>query len=153
MQLDELEQDQANTGFGRYLVWLKDPSSDHSPSIPLAIRLETCQMIGGTTLKIRPASGCPIPDIGFNFYKPFWGKGYANEATTALMRYFEEERGVTEVFGFTDATNLEANKLFGRLGFEDRGVKGLKGIREGEIQCVVWAKKGMNEDLRVYGIS
>jgi RimJ/RimL family protein N-acetyltransferase len=159
-QIESSVEQQVKTGYGRYLVSLRltPTGAETNDSRSFLECLEDCQKIGMVGLKLRNHPEAPsAPDIGFSFLRPFWGKGYATEAATALLDYFDKERGVKEVFGFCNPANEESKKMLQRLGFEERGVHLLKGIGgrthdDGGVRGLVWAKKGMNKDLSVYGI-
>lgn len=145
-----------STGFGRFIVTLNpDPSTagkDGEAETPVG---GTGTFIGGVGLKARNTPGAATaPDIGFSLLRPFWGKGYATEAAQGLLDYFERERGVKDVLGYCHPANENSKKMFRRLGFENRGVRELKGLGpEGVVvNGVVWAKKEMSGDLGVYGL-
>lgn len=151
---------QAKTGYGRYLISLRPTTTEdlEDDICPFLERSEKYEKIGMVGLKLREHPAAPsVPDIGFSLLRPFWGKGYATEAAKALIDYFENEKNVKEVLGFCNPTNEESRKLFQRLGFEERGVHLLRGIGDrnhddGGVRGLVWAKRGMAEDLSVYGI-
>ncbi|KAF2790743.1 acyl-CoA N-acyltransferase [Melanomma pulvis-pyrius CBS 109.77] len=154
--LEENRVSLLSTGYGKFIVTLNpDISSagkDGEAQIPVG---RTGTFIGGVGLKVRKAPGvATVPDIGFSLLRPFWGKGYATEAAQGLLDYFERERGVKDVLGFCHPANENSKKMFRRLGFENRGVRDLEGLGpEGVVvKGVVWAKKGMSEDLGVYGL-
>jgi RimJ/RimL family protein N-acetyltransferase len=138
--------DRLLTGFGPFIVILKREANpfDQEPA-----------SIGHVGLKLRKTAGAPtVPDIGFSLLKEFWGKGYATEACNGLLDHFEKEKGVKEVLGYCHPENENSKKMFRRLGFEDRGVRTLNGLRDdgGVVNALVWAKQGLSEDLSVYGI-
>jgi RimJ/RimL family protein N-acetyltransferase len=154
-ELESKMEWQARTGYGRYVISIP-PEID--PNIapdtrPFSQRLKDHQLIGNVSMKIRhhPESP-PVPDVGFALIRAHWGKGYATEATSALIDYFEKERGQKEVLGYCNPNNEDSKKMFQRLGFENRGEHVVQGIRPGGgLNALVWAKKGMNTDMAVYG--
>lgn len=146
------------TGYGKYVVSLKptkDGEIEHDDR-PFPERLKDCKFIGTVGLKLRTHPESPrVPDVGFSFLTPFWGKGFATEAVQALIGYYEKEKRQMDIFGYCSPTNENSKKMFRRLGFEERGVrliKGLGGRPDEGIRGLVWAKKGMSEDLSEYGI-
>jgi len=143
--LVEKQAKQLLIGFGRFLVTLNPTEGEEEKGV----------FIGSVGLKRRQTAGASrVPDIGFALLRPFWGKGYATEACQGLLGYYERERGLKEVFGFCHPGNENSMKMFPRLGFEDRGVKSLKGLGDAGqvVQGQVWAARGMSEDLGVYGL-
>jgi RimJ/RimL family protein N-acetyltransferase len=146
--------EQLRTGFGRYLVSLK-PLGVSKPNTPFSERLKRSNFTGfvGMNIRDRPAA-FNAPDIGFAQLSQYFGKGYATEAALALLEYFEKEKGVKEVFGFCNPDNENSKNMLRRLGFEDRGERLVKGLGTGKDgkNAMVWAKKGMQDDLGKYGL-
>lgn len=104
-------------------------------------------------MKLREADGAPpAPDVGYGLLPAFQGKGYATEAAAALIKWFEEEKGRTEFFGFCDPSNEGSKNVLRRLGFEERGVKAIKGLKpDGGIILGAVFSKGISADLKDYG--
>ncbi|KAL5376821.1 hypothetical protein DPSP01_010232 [Paraphaeosphaeria sporulosa] len=122
-----------SSGYGRYLAYTK---------------------IGVVGLKFRKFEGAPLaPDVGYGLLPAFQGKGYATEAAAALVRWFEEEKGQTEFFGFCDPNNEGSKAVLRRIGFKEWGVRNIKGIYSdgGTIIGMVFSK-GLTKDLEAYGI-
>ncbi|KAF2265008.1 including n-acetylases of ribosomal protein [Lojkania enalia] len=146
--------DQDETGYGNYIVMLKpeDPCLD-PPNVPFSDKREQFQKIGTVSMKLRKhAEAATVPDVGFGLMKEFWGKGYATEATKAVMQFMETEKGVREVFGFCSPMNEESKKTLKRLGFEERATMELKGLGPNTLTGMVWALPWMHEDLAVYNL-
>lgn len=91
-------------GFGLYLVVLQD----------------SAEPIGMCGLLQRP--DLPAPDIGFALDPPFWGKGFALEAATAVMQYGFGPLGLPEILAITSPENERSARLLRRLEMEDRGL-------------------------------
>lgn len=88
----------ARLGFGLYLTELKEGG------IPLGI----CGLI--------KRDGLEDVDIGFAFLPRFWGKGYAYEATSALMTYGKDVLGLKRIVAITSPDNHRSAKLLEKLG-------------------------------------
>ncbi|ORY18167.1 including n-acetylases of ribosomal protein [Clohesyomyces aquaticus] len=145
----ETQDEQARSGYGRFLVSLK-PSSVNPNKLFSEIQSE-CEMVGQVSLKFAQGPyAYTAPDVGYGFLSKYWGNGYATEASAALLKYFEEEKGVKEVFGFCNANNEGSMGVLRRLGFQQRGVMDLKPYG---VHGMVWVKPGMSEDLSVYGLT
>jgi RimJ/RimL family protein N-acetyltransferase len=57
------------------------------------------------------------------------------------MKYFEEEKGQNKFCAFCKPDNEASKNVLRRLGLEERGVRLLDGIVEGEkLEALVWTK-------------
>ena len=144
----------AETGSGRYIISLNAPSPDAHPSPQpesgdaRGKREETAgarEFVGYVSMQLQrfPHLPCPaIPDLGFVLLAKYYGKGYATEACEALMRHFEETKGHARFAGFTHPLNVNSQRLFRRLGFEDRGAMDVGGVvGDGSaVRMAVWTK-------------
>ncbi|KAL0936748.1 ribosomal-protein-alanine acetyltransferase [Colletotrichum truncatum] len=139
------------SGWGRYLVSLKPPSTDEN-DVDKPFSERRFEPVGCVTMQLARFPGGPtVPDIGFSFLDRYQGKGYATEAAQRLMKYFEEERGQKGFLGVTDLDNENAKKMFRRLGFKDRGVRDVNGLIEGKpLTSSIWSL-GLEGDLEQYG--
>ena len=57
------------------------------------------------------------PDLGFAFLPQYWGKGYALEASKAILNHAIDQLNMNLVLGVTMQNNLTSNKLLKKLGF------------------------------------
>jgi len=55
-------------------------------------------------------------EIGYTFFSRYWGRGYAVEATEALLAYLFETVGVTRVFGMLHPDNPASAMVMERCG-------------------------------------
>jgi RimJ/RimL family protein N-acetyltransferase len=100
-------------GYGLYLVKLKD--------------LEQSIGICGLVKRVTLADA----DIGFAFLPPYWSKGYAYEAASAIMAYTRERLGLKRVLGITLPENSSSIKLLKKIGLRyDRMLRLTEGERE-----------------------
>ncbi|KAF2631567.1 acyl-CoA N-acyltransferase [Macroventuria anomochaeta] len=133
------------TGSGRYIISLRTPDTDFTDESGDREYLGIVSM----QLKRFPDIECPkIPDIGFLLLSEYHGKGYASEACNALMQHFKETRGHERFAGFTHPENVNSQRLFRRLGFEDRGTMDVAGVIWGNssaARVAVWVK-GVSPD-------
>jgi RimJ/RimL family protein N-acetyltransferase len=139
------------TGYGRYMVSLRDESSDDS--VPFSQRSGR-EYIGHVSMQLGRFPGAPtVPDVGFALLARYYGKGYAAEAVLGLMKFFRETRGIEGFAGYTSPDNEASNRLFARMGFEKRGEKEVRGIvGDGRPFGVsVWTL-GLAGELDEYGI-
>lgn len=77
------------------------------------------ELVGYIILSFR--AEMPYPDLGFALFPQYAGMGYASEAGKAVIRFWQEEIGVKEIFIATAPYNVKAQKLAERLGFVRAG--------------------------------
>ena len=56
--------------------------------------------------------------IDYDFNPGYCGKGYATEASNALIHYLFESVGISAIYGDCDVQNVSSWKLLERLGFQ-----------------------------------
>ena len=139
------------TGYGRYLISLK-PSSPEDNDKPFS--QQHMELIGVASMQYMrfPSTISPkVPDVGFGLLSRYFGKGYATEAAKGLIKYFEEKRGMKEFCAFCKPENEASKSVLKRLGLEERGVRELDGVVEGEkLTALVWTSSvGNGEDALV----
>ena len=66
-----------------------------------------------------------LPDLGFALLEQYWGKGYAREASQAVIAYARDVFGLPALLAISSPDNSRAHALLERLGF----------IREGTSQA------------------
>jgi len=100
--------------FGRLAVVLKD----------------TQEFTGFVGLEAYPNSFSRLPDdpqprhneveveLSFAFGKRYWGKGYASEASRAMIRYAFDDLNMRRLVGGAAVENERSRKLQERLGFK-----------------------------------
>ena len=143
--LQAADQRLEKTGTGRYIVSLR------KPDVAFSEEGENREYIGIVSMQLKryPDMQCPIiPDLGFVFHADYHGKGFASEACEALIQHFKETRGHERFAGFTHPQNVNSQKLFTRLGFENRGTMDVAGVvgKDGSAaNMAVWIK-GVDPD-------
>lgn len=81
----------------------------------VVIDKNTDRIIGRAGLSDR--EGYDTQEIGFVFDRKYWGKGYAFEICSAIMKYAKEELQIDRLISFTKEENKRAISLLERLGF------------------------------------
>ena len=71
--------------------------------------------------------GWPGTEIGWGLSRAAWGKGYATEISTGLLRFAFEEASLPEVVATHDKANVASRNVLLKSGFVDRGEKRLYG--------------------------
>lgn len=90
----------ARFGFGPLAVELK---SDDTP-------IGICGLIKREAL--------PDVDIGFAYFPPYWGQGYAFEAGMAVLAHARAALGLKRIVALTHPANAASIKLVERLGLK-----------------------------------
>jgi ribosomal-protein-alanine N-acetyltransferase len=90
-------------GFGMYLAELKDGGA------PIGL----CGLVKRDSL--------PDPDVGFALLPRFWNRGYALEATNAVMSYARTALKLSKLLAVVKPDNVSSIKLLERLGFCQEG--------------------------------
>lgn len=147
----ETERIHPETGYGRYRISLKIPSTpiqedEKHPFYP---------NIGTVTMKCREYVDTPvIPDIGFGLLEEYEGKGYATEAASALIKYFEDVKGQREFLGLVHPDNQRSIAMMRRLGFREEGTRKVLGITNdgSAVEPLCWSRGLKGELPRVVQI-
>jgi [ribosomal protein S5]-alanine N-acetyltransferase len=79
-------------------------------------------------------------ELGFLFRRISWGKGYAREATEAIVNYAFGPLGMERLYARIHAGNERARRLLERLGFS----------YEGMLRSHVW-REGARIDCQMFG--
>jgi RimJ/RimL family protein N-acetyltransferase/ribosomal protein S18 acetylase RimI-like enzyme len=102
---------------GWWMVTIADPDTDE-PVGDLAIHLS--------------ATG-HFSEIGYTLHPDHWRKGYAVEATAALVDYLFAEVGVTRVFGMLHPDNPPSAQVLERVGMLFEGHTKSSFVLDGEV--------------------
>ncbi len=98
-----LEYYEANPGLG---VWM---TTERATGSPVGFHL------------INHIQGETIIQIGYGLAKPAWGKGYATEMASALMRYAFMELKLPKMAGMASLPNVASQRVLEKIGLERRG--------------------------------
>ena len=89
---------------------------------------ETDELIGVAGLRDAES----IKDFGYYFRRKFWGKGYASEACSAILRYIENTLDIRDYQIFIADENINSIRMIRRLGFQ--AVEGMmKSTEQGHL--------------------
>ena len=75
---------------------------------------QTGQLVGSVGAFFRYES--TVMEMGWNTYRAFWGKGIANEAAAAVLKYAFEVRREPKVRALIASSNESSRRVAGRLG-------------------------------------
>lgn len=102
----------------------------------IALR-ENDQVIGTTTL-FRLDDKSRRAEIGYILNRNFWGKGYINEALTALLDFAFDEMNLHRIEADIEPRNTGSVKTVERLAFKREGLLRERWIVDGEMQDSVF---------------
>ena len=101
---------------------VRDSYSTDEPIIACAIaRREDDAFVGSCGVSELDAPG--QLECYYSLLPAHWKKGYATEATAALLRYCFAQDAVDEVWAFMSPENPNSVGVAERVGMEDRGVQ------------------------------
>lgn len=102
-------------GIGRWAVVLK----------------ENNKFIGWAGLKYvdEPMNALPCYyDLGYRFIRKYWGKGYATEASVALIDYAFNKLKIPCIYAFIETDNLKSRRVLEKIGFHEDKSMTIDGI-------------------------
>jgi RimJ/RimL family protein N-acetyltransferase len=108
-------------------------------SLVLAVTTHADGLVGAVGLDLTPAHR--RAELGYWIGVPFWNRGYATEASAALIAHGFEELGLNRVMARHITRNPASGRVMKKLGMRPEGV-----MRE---HIVKWDEP---EDIAIYGI-
>jgi ribosomal-protein-alanine N-acetyltransferase len=79
----------------------------------LLFDLDSREFIGRAGFGITEAGET---EVGYVLHKKFWGKGYAAEAVTALLKYAKEHIDVEYIIAYADINNIGSMRVMEKCG-------------------------------------
>lgn len=76
----------------------------------------SCETIGFSCILKRDE--LEVADLGYAFLPEHWGKGYATEASAAVMEYCRDVLRLPAIGGIVDPANVPSIKVLKKLGME-----------------------------------
>jgi len=65
---------------------------------------------------LKSLDNTPDIEVGYRFFPPYWGRGYATEVTRALLRHAFGNLQLPQVVGVTDPRNLPSQRVLEKCG-------------------------------------
>ncbi len=91
------------------------------------------EAVGGVGMKIGLDVERFSAEIGYWVGEPFWGKGLATAALSAVVDYAFRELGMIRVFALPFATNLASARVLEKAGFAREAVLRSSAVKEGAV--------------------
>lgn len=79
----------------------------------LLFDLESDELIGRAGFGITETGDT---EVGYVLHKKFWGKGYASEAVTELLKYAREHIDVDYIIAYADVGNIGSTRVMEKCG-------------------------------------
>lgn len=83
---------------------------------------ESGELIGSCGFNSWQLSGAYRAEIGYELGKPYWGKGYMQEALTKMFEFGYQTMGLNRIEALLFPQNTASINLLTRLGFRKEGL-------------------------------
>ena len=70
---------------------------------------------------LKPLDETDEIEIYYGFFRDAWGKGYATESATAVLRFGFEETPLERIVGCTHTENFASQKVLEKIGLKHKG--------------------------------
>ena len=104
-------------GFGRWAVILKENNT----------------FIGWNGLKLNEDNDI---DIGFRFFRKYWGRGYASESAEAVLDYGLNVLKIDSIIGRVAPENIASVSILEKLGMKFKKQGNCHGIEDARIYSI-----------------
>ncbi|QNR23085.1 GNAT family N-acetyltransferase [Croceimicrobium hydrocarbonivorans] len=100
-----------------YLIFLQTKQQQNQKEMGFWVAVEKAsdQIIG--TVNLNTYAPLAITHIGCHLRSAFWGKSYATELLSTMIKYGFEERDLPCIHGVFERDNLASRRLMKKLGF------------------------------------
>lgn len=75
-------------------------------------------------------------DLGYRFTQKYWGKGYATEASAALMDYAFNKLKIPCVYALIEADNLKSRRVLEKIGFHEDKPMTIDGVPHVQFKAI-----------------
>ena len=114
-----------------YIQMLQEQYAKNGTARWAVVDKETKEMLGWAGLKFfdEEVNGHHLfYELGYRFKRKHWGKGYATEASKAILTYGFDTFHMDSIFAMTDPMNTRSRHVLEKLGFEFDGLFDYDGI-------------------------
>ena len=120
----------------QFLTRVRDPEAVDRP---FAVEAEG-RLVG--VIGFHTEVGARLPEVGYWFGRPYWGRGYATEATVAALAWAREHKGLRGAVAGHFADNPASARVLDKVGFLYTGERVAKTSlargEEVETRMMVW---------------
>ena len=95
--------------------------------------------------------GESIIQVGYALARSAWGKGYATEMATALLRYGFLELKLPRIAGMTSLQNLASQRVLLKIGLERHGERAFAHPDYAAEGAMAWFEREANDWLAEHG--
>ena len=130
----------------RFIAWAA-ASPRQNYQLAIARRENPTEVIGSCGIRLE---GCEpgIGEFGLELAAEHWGRGFASEASQAILRFAFADLGLREVRGVTVTQNTRVQRLVARLGFRKVEIRpGPPWMHDHGWSETVWALSQVNDKL------
>ena len=114
--------------------WLSRVIGEHDAGQPRAFAItlaETSELIG--VIGIHPAEGnAPRASFGYWLGEAYWGRGYATEALSEILRYGFDDRSFHRIEACHLASNPASGRVMQKAGMQYEGVRRQRLYKDGQ---------------------
>jgi RimJ/RimL family protein N-acetyltransferase len=115
-----------HTSLDETRAWLDDMLEKQDPGNPLgfwaAVERSSGRVIGGAVLIHAPINGGNPVEIGYNFARDAWGKGYATEVARALLRHGFKRANLANIVAVIVPDNHASRRVLEKIGMRAEGM-------------------------------
>ena len=93
-------------GVRRWISWCRDSYAKHGFGLWAVVLKETGEFIGDCGISLQPIHGEWLPEVGYHIRRDYWRKGFASEASAAVIRLAFERFSFPAVYSYMKHTNV-----------------------------------------------
>ncbi len=95
--------------------------------------------------------GETIIQVGYGLLKPAWGKGYATEMASAVLRYGFADLDLPRIAGIASLPNVASQHVLGKIGLERNGEREFSHPAYASAGPMAWFERERDDWLALHG--
>lgn len=128
-------------GMAEQFIESLQPAFDRGDLLALAVTTMVDGLIGSIGLNLSRVQVHEHAELGYWIGKPYWGRGYASEASAAVLAYAFTELRLHRIYAEHFPRNRASGRVLQKIGMTHEGR-----LRE------QFKRMGVFEDVEMYGI-